>query len=329
MSDSRPEVYADAETEMEKRQNHEQYLQELYNPCGAFRLGEMSTLLGFLRFGHGLFTKSSTPGQGIVKVEDWQRCLKNLGFYKDSVPLTDVHTLDIYNFCKAMFAKTNENVAIPPQLFDLDAANNADLVRTIKFCMIHRPTPNLFVFTNPRSLMAEWLLGVESPDVALYCVRYIAANEDYTLLNLASHLITRGIKCRTLVGVNLSPQDVNVRTLQGKFEPTSFREKDYVYTKDDFATWCNQVELLTRKPRFRAGLLAGGLVARICRFFLNLEAGLEGPSWEAAERRTGFIARTGTDLVVYVDDELTEDETAKICGVYAVYDGTLCSWMVS
>lgn len=130
-------------------------------------------------------------------------------------------------------------------------------------------------------------------DVAMYCMRYLAANETHTILNLASALVCKGIKCCTLLGLRVSSRQENIQTIVKPFQPAGFRARDHVFTKTDFEAYVNSVEELVGTSRLRAGLLKGGIIARISRSFLNLDGALDGPSWEVTECRVGFIVPQG------------------------------------
>jgi hypothetical protein len=184
---------------------------------------------------------------------------------------------------------------------------------------IRRPNDTLFIFDTPKSSACSWVIGVESAATALYICRVIVSNpHGHTILTIAYKLLQHGIPFRTLIHL---PSVSNVGTLSSKTQPSSYRKEGYKYTTEDFEGAMVKCKRLLTAPQGRAALLQGGIVWRIAREFLSLDAALEGPSIEVTEYCAGFSVASHMRGHQHWDDSLNDLEIGIICGTYVLYTG--------
>ena len=69
--------------------------------------------------------------------------------------------------------------------------------------------------------------------------------------------------------------------------------------------------------------LQGGIVGRIEKEYLSVNGVLAGPSLEFTGHHVGYLGSSGTNGILYCDDELMENEIAAICWTYTLYMGKL------
>ena len=72
-----------------------------------------------------------------------------------------------------------------------------------------------------------------------------------------------------------------------------------------------------------AAFLQGGIVGRIAKEYLSVNGVLAGPSLEVTGHHVGYLGSSGTNGILYCDDELMENEIAAICWTYTLYMGKL------
>lgn len=288
---------------------------------------EGRNLREFFELGLGwvpLVPQAASP-ENVVDPKRWLGMLRSLGFLPQNGTLEPHLRKQAEEFYSIMSSPLPQGrTVIRSSSLDLDPESHRPAVKRLAYKEVHRPSRNLYVFSLPRAESVEWFVGVESPDLALFCMRYLAADPDNrTVFDLARELACRGMRFRTLQGLRMTDRMPIIQTFKQAYEPKTFREKGYKFTPSDFESWITQAEDLLSLPRTRAALMRGGIAARIAREALGLDRVLEGPSWEVLECRIGFIAHSGTDRYVYADDELSEDDLARLSGAYALYDGKI------
>jgi hypothetical protein len=252
-----------------------------------------------------------------VSTEDWQNVLVTLGFVSPFSGLdVEAHERSaVYDFFTGLLKKAT--LAISSD--DLNDLNHAALRHLFDFKSIRRPSSELFVFCGHRSVASNWLLGVHSPDVALYVCRYILSNPGaHTVVTVATRLLERGIPFRTLLALQCSPRH-RYLTITQPYNPTSFRFANHVFTPQDFEASMLQCQTVLSQPQGRAALLRGGIIWRIAKEFLSVDGVLSGPSVEVTAHRVGYLHASDISGTQYCDDELTENEIALICGTYSLY----------
>ena len=96
------------------------------------------------------------------------------------------------------------------------------------------------------------------------------------------------------------------------------REKEEGFTPSqfDFHAYQRIVEALVMHPRFRAAVLRGGILGRICSPYISLDELAEGPSPDAVHYGLRWMAKGGD--VVFVEDFISEDEIHLLCGFFYV-----------
>lgn len=168
-----------------------------------------------------------------------------------------------------------------------------------------------FVFAEDTRISSSWILAVHNRrDVYKVC-RAIA---NY---NVPDFLIQHGIPFRTLV---------RLKNTFGTHKPPispliSFRPADYKFSARDYQAYVeNRTNVLSR-PHSRAALLRGGIVWRLAKEHLSLDAALHGPSSAVILNRTGFIFGDKDDAWSLWDDDLVGDEADLICGLHKCYTG--------
>ena len=274
-------------------------------------------VLETLRLNYGF----SSPSVDIVGSADytWETLLLALGFVQNldelSVSGTDKHGICVF------LSQIVKKSVISPHLFDLDPGNYSPLEHLFKFADVQRPSKDLFVFCSPRSMACEWILGVHSTTVVLYICRYILENPHaHTFVTIAHRLLERNIPFRTLLALPCSPRQ---KTIAEIYTPSSHRETTHQFTVADFETAMLRCQAVLSLPQGRAALLQGGIVGRIAKEYLSVDGVLAGPSLEVTGHRVGYLGSSGTNGILYCDDELTENEIAAICGTYTLYTGKL------
>ncbi|KAF8171295.1 hypothetical protein BJ912DRAFT_932899 [Pholiota molesta] len=94
-----------------------------------------------------------------------------------------------------------------------------------------------------------------------------------------------------------------------------FRDLAHPFDVSDFEEAMLQCKSLLSSPRGRAAILMGGIVGRIAKEYISVDAVLHGPSIEITTHRVGYFGPSAGGDRRYCDDELTEHEIA----VYAVH----------
>ncbi|KAF8180869.1 hypothetical protein BJ912DRAFT_929191 [Pholiota molesta] len=275
-------------------------------------------VIEFLNFGYGYVPLLEARTKPLFPTKEWEQILLALGilppFSEVSVDIEDKHAISV--FFHAILKKTQLPVAVD----DLASLNHAAIRHLFNFAAVHRPTSDLFIFSEPRSRTCNWMLGINHPECALYVCRYILSNPNaHTIVTVANRLLQRGIPFRTLIAHSYSARYTSVAL---PYSPTSFRLINHEFTTQDFETYRLQCQQVLSQPQGRAALLHGGIIWRIAKDFLSVDEVLLGPSIEVITHRVGYSHNSGTDGVRYCDDELTENELATICGTYSLYTAT-------
>jgi hypothetical protein len=99
--------------------------------------------------------------------------------------------------------------------------------------------------------------------------------------------------------------------------------RDYLYYEQLRRDFC-------KLPRARAGVLKGGIIWRLVWDSIGApveELVSDGPSEQVFTYGTSLRDPDSSDVLC--DDELTEGEMNFICGVYTVFTGMLCIFLVT
>jgi hypothetical protein len=274
-------------------------------------------VIEFLSYGYGYVP--AIPSESNLKpftVKEWETAISAFGFVTASISMdfVDFEKRAIIDF----FNNLAKKIPLPSSSDDLNSDCHAALCHLFDFAGIHRPSEDLFVFSAPRSTACNWLLGVNSPEVALYVCRYILSNpRAHTIVTVANRLLHRGVPFRTLLGMDSSAR-WQMNLIDGR-EPPSFRYSTHLFTPKDFDASMLRCQSVLSQPQGRAALLKGGIIWRIAKQFLSTDGVLDGPSIEVTSHRVGYSHISGTSKVQYCDDDLTENEIDIICGTYSLY----------
>uniref|UniRef100_A0A8H7XQQ3 Uncharacterized protein n=1 Tax=Psilocybe cubensis TaxID=181762 RepID=A0A8H7XQQ3_PSICU len=269
-----------------------------------------------LRQSYGYLPGTTTTA---CAASDWDELVKTFGFTE---LLTPEVALDAQQQIKQFYLACIEptSTEMPAALSDLNTHSLTSLSRLLDLLQIHRPHQDLFVFSKPRSEEHEWMLGVETAEIALYVCRLRLEHSWARIDSLTKMLLERGVPCRTLMGIEMSGR---CSTVQEPYTPRSVRPSAYKFGVDDFEAYRLQCEnIIKHQHHGRAALLRGGLVGRIASEYLSVDDGLAGPSKEIIQNRQGFIVPAGDTTWCYCDDQLTENELSIICGTYTLYTAT-------
>jgi hypothetical protein len=270
-----------------------------------------------LSFGYGYVP--AIPSGSEIKpftIKEWETAISAFGF------VTPYSATDIVDFEKRAIIDFFNNLVkknpLSSSTDDLNADCHAALCHLFDFAGIHRPSDDLFVFSAPRSTACDWLLGVNSCEIALYICRYILSNpRAHTIVTVANRLLNRGVPFRTLLGMDSSSR-WKMNLVEDR-DPPSYRYSTHIFTPQDFDTSMLRCQAVLSQPQGRAALLKGGIIWRIAKQFLSSDGVLDGPSVEVTSHRVGYSHASGTPKVQYCDDDLTENEIGIICGTYSLY----------
>jgi hypothetical protein len=262
-------------------------------------------------------SKGNLPKNATNPLLDWQGVLLALGIVKDPCKfLSDNDMNSITVFISWLSSKRYDK--LPEELDTLNPHNRLTTSVSFDFRDVRRPTEKLFIFDTRPSSACSWILGVESAAAAFYVCRYILTNPvGHTVLTIADRLLKKGVPFCTLL--LLTTRDVE--PLSAKSQPLSSRNPNYHYTAEDFEGSMLACKDLLKSPHGRAVLLRGGIVGRIAREFLSLDAALAGPSVEVTEHQAGFMSPSHLQDHCYWDDDLSDREINVICGTYVLWTG--------
>ncbi|KAK0430306.1 hypothetical protein EV421DRAFT_1744215 [Armillaria borealis] len=152
-----------------------------------------------------------------------------------------------------------------------------------------------FVFAKDPHISSSWILAVHN----------------------RHDIYKHGIPFRTLIRLN---------NTFGAHKPPippiiSFRPADYKFSARDYQAYVENRTNILNKPHSRAALLQGGIVWRLAKEHLSLDAALHGPSSTVIQSRTGYVFGDKDDAWSLWDDDLVGDEADLICGLHKCYTG--------
>ncbi|KAJ3507735.1 hypothetical protein NLJ89_g6134 [Agrocybe chaxingu] len=255
------------------------------------------------------------PPVAAPPLQAWDQVKGILGFMPETqLPWSDNEKRSVAGFIQQLLQGSTR---LPAALDDLDDTSLSALATAFNFSTIQRPLQNLYILDTPRSLSCSWSLGLESAASLLYVCRLIAANNLHMTLTVAHHLVKNNLPFRTL----LLCQSPNPQRLDKPFAPRSYRCEDHIFDSKDFESAMMEARERLVRPLGRAAFLRGGILGRIAQELGSMEAVLEGPSLEVTEHKSGHFFASAHPESFYWDDELSEDDTACLCGTYRMYTG--------
>ncbi len=181
------------------------------------------------------------------------------------------------------------------------------LLFTLKVDQLH----TTYIFPHDSRISRSWLLGVRRRQDVYKVCRLIAFN------HVPDFLIQHGIPFRTLVRLKINYQDTNPPAPP----PVFFRPPNYTFTSKDYQAYIENRAKILYKPHGRAALLHGGIIWRLAKEHLSVDAALHGPSTTATEYHLGFVLGHKGEAWSLWDDDLDRDEADLICGLYRCKTG--------
>jgi len=244
--------------------------------------------------------------------QKWQRYMRTLGVDVPSNSHLSSIEISMLHFISAL----SGGVRPEQNEWDLCDRNQQALVLNPLF-PISRPAPDLFVFASPPSTSCNWILGLTNATDALYTLRMIN-KEKVTIYGVARLLIEQGIKFRTLVSLPAVSPSISI---QDAARMVPIRLSGYKFAPHDYAAYLHERTAILAQPQGRAALLQGGIVWRLAKESLGLDATLQGPSSAVTVHQIGYATDELESGYALWDDELSETVTRLICGVYHCYTG--------
>ncbi|RDB18819.1 hypothetical protein Hypma_014528 [Hypsizygus marmoreus] len=182
-----------------------------------------------------------------------------------------------------------------------------------------------YYFIQPAEQPPQWVssmyLALTSASALLEIIRHPFCSD---IVSIYQWLLNKGIAFNTFVPGPQLPQESKQQVFVPRYIGLGFRPANYKPDELDFRAYVSSRDRLLRSPRGRAALLAGGIVARLAREVVDTNAILSGPSDSVfADGRCYWNGDSSSSG--YWDDDLTQDELDKICGVYRVATGILIS----
>ncbi|KAG6913937.1 hypothetical protein DXG01_003396 [Tephrocybe rancida] len=162
-------------------------------------------------------------------------------------------------------------------------------------------------------------LGLESAADLLQMLREEAGP---TLKNVIRFCLDRGLNFHTFIR---APYLRTLAPPRSRISGLGFRAADYIPSVLDYHAYRISAAEFLQSPRGRAALMAGGIVARIAKDFINYECVFAIPSPEDVSDSENSICYRDTAVTsdAYWDDGLSDHEIRIICGSYSVATGKL------
>lgn len=231
------------------------------------------------------------------------------------IPTDICDFLDAFNASNGLFPRTPIWDLAPGNRRYLGGCRRLQFLKMLDGEIIAKTREKLYVFDFGREATVPWLLAATSVIDALFICRLDRRLNDY---QIANHLLTRGIRFRTLVRDILPPP----RDLP--FTLTPFRLSDYVFTSRDYDVYVREREALIRNPRIaRAALMKGGIVWRLLVAMISASDVLAGPSAAISIYNYGVAFGQSNNGRHLWDDIISDEELDQICGTYHCYTGKL------
>ena len=269
------------------------------------------------RFGFHLDENSYTGVPSSVartaKFYDWVDVIRSIGCHQLGSSL--IHRLPITEFLECLLSTDDPLRDVPAKFWDLNTTNSvclnfaAGLVRIEPKTFLDGKTLYL-IHPVDASRDSSWVLAVDAM-TALECVRRRLGPH---ATDIAEFFITRGMRFSTLQRMTSIPGPRTPSRLISTLLGT--RPKNYRFNLMDFSAYKSLREsILKSKPFCRAALCMGGIVARLAREVIPIQAALLGPSPDALEGSQEIMVSDGE---LFCDDKLSETYTDLICGAYEI-----------
>jgi hypothetical protein len=194
---------------------------------------------------------------------------------------------------------------IPPGVWDLRDSSPLRTMSMVSLDIKRHVNLDGCVFYSLAGTGAAYRIFVQSAADVLHSIRLQESN----VVLVAQHLIERGVRFHTR---RLGHAPAGSRSVK-PFVGLGSRPAQYRPTFWDYAGYRATRNAFLETPGGRASLLQGGIVARIAREVLPVEAGAVGPSADA--EHTGCYVEI--DGQFWWDDDLTEEQIGLIVGAYS------------
>jgi hypothetical protein len=216
----------------------------------------------------------------------------------------------VFDFVEALISKLDPH----PSLWDLKRECRQPLELTSRINHVRRFPSGLFYFDFGQSSTVPWKIAVPEAVDVLYICRL---DPTYNDLDIAMHLVHRGIPFRTLLPVGEVPRSLpDVRALP-------IRLPGYNFTKRDFDAYLHLRAEILSGPGGRAALLRGGILWRLALGHTSIHEALRGPSAWTLSRSGGFAVGDPGSRDIFCDDNLNPLDEQLLCGAYVLYTGKL------
>lgn len=229
------------------------------------------------------------------------------------------------------YRETDSNeakVIVPSTFWDLDPCNSRYLgdnqrrdIRITRraFCrevMVEEQLMDLDVHLwciEDNTHTESWVLGVEHASSAVQVLR----NRSWgcTRWELAKQLLERGIPFSTLGATARTVLNAKSKTKSLGWRPQNFIPDRGI----DYPAYVARRDNFLAGPRGRVAMMRGGILWRLARDVVKTSTVVVGPNRPEYEAPK-FVLRAEDGGYLY-DDDLTEEETDLICGVYRVHTG--------
>jgi hypothetical protein len=163
---------------------------------------------------------------------------------------------------------------------------------------------------------APWKLAVKSAQDALMICRLDSNFDEY---NIVEFLLTNGIPFHTLQPSTTVSRTPNVH--HTNIRPLT-RPEGYSFHRRDYTAYRKHCHAILDHPRGRAALMHGHFIWRLAMRSVRWEAVYGGPSGSPNPDEM-LIATDPSTNMEYVDDKLSEDEQAALCGTYHCFTGKI------
>lgn len=167
-----------------------------------------------------------------------------------------------------------------------------------------------------------WSLIVTNHVDALHACRLKA--KGHTIREVALHFLDRGIPFRAMVPVEALASERRELTRRTA-HTIEIRLKGYEWKDEDYAQYCRLRRAILLSPGVGfAAFQHGGVVWRIAREELGK---LPVAAFEAGPDLSGVV-ELSTDVKGWVDNRLSNETVAAICGVYHVPSGKFSMYVL-
>ncbi len=238
-----------------------------------------------------------------LNLEDLTSIEKMLGAVNRSeqVPVDSTYRWQVF------FTSLLRNTQLPSGICDIvpPSPDVLSLCRPGFKVRLQRVSSSCYLFDSLEDNDVSWTLLLPSATTTLEILRsaWGPSNKD-----VAVELLRRGIPFHTVDNVSSVSRPILSYNLTPGLYPYGYQT-----TTLDYKLYALERERLLRGPRGRAALLKGGIVWRIAMDVLQDSEALDGP-----QGYDGPCFQLAHDGGFLVDDDLSADELAIICGVYRI-----------